>query len=170
MHVSSGDLLAFTPGYKQEKWGFGRPGQTFWEDLEEYEDNMSQLYPFFDPRSGIQLYNDPTLENLIYATLVPGAGVLAMIGASSLNTVPGQGYTMRRGMMMRVDSYRAIAMGAARTGRFVAVTGIRAVPVVGAAIGVAALVGGMYYGIRSYYHYLASLEWVPSIPTFGPSR
>ena len=133
LHVRVGDFI------------FTIDEDNFWEALDIQMDLM-------DPRGFYTLAREPTLENLLKAAYMPSAAVAGAGLAGYWTGTPfwSLGFRAYQGVVIQ-GKIDAVKLG----GRILRRTG----PTLLAG----AMVAGMYMGVRSYFHHLASLDWVPDV-------
>jgi hypothetical protein len=135
LHVRVGDFI------------FTIDEDNFWEALDIQLDLMSPMGP-------VTLAREPTLENLLKAAYMPSAALAGAGLASYWTGTPfwSLGPRAYQGVIIQ-GKIDAIKLG----GRVLRSAGPRLVQ--------AGVLVGMYMGVRSYFHHLASLDWVPDLYT-----
>jgi hypothetical protein len=84
--------------------------EDFWEALDIQMDLMS-------PLGTVELYREPTMENLLKAAYMPATAAAGAYWATLFNTMPGQGYSMIRGMAHTADTLAHVAKGSVTAAR-----------------------------------------------------
>jgi len=95
---------------KGDDFIFSVEEEDFWEALDIQLDLMS-------PFGAVQLYREPTMENLLKAAYMPATAAAGAYWATMFNTMPGQGYSFVRGMAHTADTLVHVAKGSATAAR-----------------------------------------------------
>lgn len=125
-------------------------------EIEDLEDGAYYWASVFNPVGQFQFVLNQDrdfaefVEHKVAGAAVVGSVVYGLNAISTGSTLPSLGF---------VDSYMLAHGIKSHVQKTVVSTAVRAATSLTPAIGIAA----MYYGVRSYFHHLASLDWVPDL-------